>query len=414
MASILSAGTTNSTALNLTADVSGSLILASNNNVTAVTIDANQNATFANNATFTGNVNAPNTFGFKNRIMNGAMVIDQRNAGASVTVDSSNNNPNTLDRFAAYNVNAGSGTFTQQQSTTVPAGFLNSLLTTVGTADTPTGNVGYSMYQRIEGLNISDLNWGTANASTVTLSFWVRSSITGNFPVLLQNSGSVVYYATLYNIPTANTWTKISITITGPTTGTWLTTNGIGIDVNWGFGAGSGLRTVGTTGAWTSNPTAGVVLFNITGATQLIGTNGATFYITGVQFEKGSTATSFDYRPYGTELNLCQRYYWKQTGEFGVNSLGAGFCNATTKARINIQNPVQMRTAPTYSYSGTLYVLNAVASGVTVTSLSNSQIGLLSSMIEFTASGGGLVGGNGTLVIADNASSNFIQASAEL
>jgi len=290
---------------------------------------------------------ASNNVAFRNRIINGAMVLDQRNAGASVTVNSSNNNPNTLDRFAAYNVNAGSGTFTQQQSTTVPAGFVNSLLTTVGTADTPTGNVGYSMYQRIEGLNISDLNWGTADASTVTLSFWVRSSITGNFPVLLQNSGSVVYYATLYNIPTANTWTKISITITGPTTGTWLTTNGIGIDVNWGFGAGSG-RTAGTTGAWTSNPTSGTILLNVTGATQLIGTSGATFYITGVQLEAGTTASPFDYRPYGTELALCQRYYFQSANINDGTQFYAihGYVASGGNVRWFFKIPVPMRTTP--------------------------------------------------------------------
>jgi len=336
--------------------------------------------------------------GFKNRIINGAMVIDQRNAGASVTVNSSNNNPNTLDRFAAYNVNGGSGTFTQQQSTTVPAGFVNSLLTTVGTADTPTGNVGYSMYQRIEGLNISDLNWGTVDASTVTLSFYVRSSITGNFPVLLQNSAYAVYYASLYNIPTANTWTKISITITGPTTGTWLTTNGIGIDVNWGFGAGSG-RTAGTTGAWTSNPTSGTILFNITGATQLIGTSGATFFITGVQLEKGSTATSFDYRPYGTEFNLCQRYYSALPDTGAQNGLGAGVCLNTSNFYFVAVYPVPMRTAPSFTSTGTFQVI--VTTGYTPSSVTLSAAGTTSAALVAAISGpvaasGGFIRGGGS------------------
>jgi hypothetical protein len=285
------------------------------------------------------------------------MVIDQRNAGASVTVNSSNNNPNTVDRFAAYDVNGGSGTFTQQQSTTTTTGFINSLLTTVGTADTPTGNVGYSMYQRIEGLNISDLAWGTANAKTVTLSFWVRSSMTGNFPVLLQNNGWTVYYASLYNIPTANTWTQISITITGPTTGTWLTTNGIGIDINWGFGAGSG-RTAGTTSAWTSNPTSGTILLNATGATQLIGTSGATFYITGVQLEVGTQATSFDFRDYGRELILCQRYYQKITNGVTDRGLGVGFWYNSTTMVSQIAFQVNMRSSPTLDVnSGSNYFI---------------------------------------------------------
>jgi hypothetical protein len=321
--------------------------------MTTIISGSSPSITFSDSTTQSTTAPSTSTFGFKNRIINGGMVIDQRNAGASVTVNSSNSNPNTVDRFAAYDVNGGSGTFTQQQSTTTTTGFINSLLTTVGTADTPTGNVGYSMYQRIEGLNISDLAWGTANAKTVTLSFWVRSSMTGNFPVLLQNNGWTVYYASLYNIPTANTWTQISITITGPTTGTWLTTNGIGIDINWGFGAGSG-RTAGTTGAWTSNPTSGTILLNATGATQLIGTSGATFYITGVQLEVGSQATSFDFRDYGRELFLCQRYYylWAPT----ANSLvyGQVMHNITSSGAYgSFTLPVIMRSPPTLTTQGT-------------------------------------------------------------
>ena len=361
-------------------------------------------------------VSSSGLYGFKNRILNGQMVIDQRNAGASVTVNSSNSNPNTLDRFAAYNVNGGSGTFTQQQSTTVPAGFVNSLLTTVGTADTPTGNVGYSIYQRIEGLNISDLGWGTADASTVTLSFWVRSSITGNFPVLLQNSAYAVYYASLYNIPTANTWTKISITITGPTTGTWLTTNGIGIDVNWGFGAGSGLRTIGTTGAWATNPTASVVLFNVTGATQLIGTSGATFYITGVQLEKGSTATSFDYRPFGTELQLCQRYYQQINGNSFVGTtaygmIGSGMVFTTTQADISIPLKVSMRATPTISQSTTTIQVGGALYASTGIGDAGSTPNVIFARIS---NAGTMTAGYGANFLSNNNTAGYFAASAEL
>jgi hypothetical protein len=272
------------------------------------------------------------------------------------------------------------------------------------------------MYQRIEGLNISDLNWGTADASTVTLSFWVRSSITGNFPVFLQNSAYAVYYASLYNIPTANTWTKISITITGPTTGTWLTTNGIGIDVNWGFGAGSGLRTVGTTGAWTSNPTAGVVLFNITGATQLIGTSGATFYITGVQLEKGSTATSFDYRPYSTELALCERYCIQFTSTTYNNPLGGIgiFLNGSASGLFG--GRFRMRAAPTATYTGAgPYMADAAGDLKTVSSVSVYATGannFVEWQFNFPAMGGGAYGGKSCYFITNVGS--YLRLDAEL
>jgi len=354
------------------------------------------------------------TVGFKNRIINGAMQIDQRLRGASQTPTAQN--LYNIDRW--YTTGGGAGlSFTVQQnqgSITPPPGFTNYLGITSTAANTPgSGTLNGRFIQPIEGFNTSDLAWGTANAQPVTLSFWVQSSLTGQFAVSPAMSGGDPQYGGIYTINSANTWEYKTIVIPGPTIGSgWNEgTNSNGVAFNFWLLAGSQLVS-NCANTWSTGLYGGINM--PTGSVNLLATNGATWKITGVQLEKGSTATSFDYRPYGTELALCQRYYWKQTGEFGVNSLGAGFCNATTKARINIQNPVQMRTAPTYSYSGTLLLLNAVASGVTVTSLSSTQAGLLSSMIEFTASGGGLVGGDGTLVLADNATSNFIQASAEL
>jgi hypothetical protein len=244
------------------------------------------------------------TVGFKNRIFNGQMVIDQRNAGASLAITTTGQY--SVDRFQGGVYGSGTGRFSLQQSSTVPAGFTNSLLATVTTADaSPSASYGYAITQPIEGYNIADLGWGTANAQSATLSFWVRSSVTGTFPVVFQNNAADKAYGGQYTISSANTWEQKSIVVSGVTSGTWLTTNGAGIYVNFGLGGGSnrtmssGLQTIG--GALTT--------MNVTGSTQLIATNGATFYITGVQLEKGSTATSFDYRPYGTELLLCQRYY---------------------------------------------------------------------------------------------------------
>jgi hypothetical protein len=237
-------------------------------------------------------------FGFKNRIINGAMVIDQRNAGASVTQTSSY--PYTLDRWQCGG--SVSSKFTVQQSSTAPTGFVNSSLITSSSAYTVGAGENFVFFQNIEGYNTADLMWGTANAQTVTLSFWVRSSLTGTFGGSIQNSATNRSYPFTYTISTANTFEYKTITIAGDTSGTWLTTNGIGIIVRYGLGVGS--TGSGTAGAW-----AGANYLSATGATSVVGTSGATWYVTGVQLEKGSTATSFDYRPYGTELALCQRYF---------------------------------------------------------------------------------------------------------
>ena len=240
---------------------------------------------------------ADSSLGFRNRIINGAMVIDQKNAGASVTPTTGTY---TLDRWRAYQNVAGK--FTVQQSSTAPAGFTNSTLITSTSAYTASGTDLFLFMQYIEGYNAADLGWGTANAQTVTLSFWVRSSLTGTFGGALVNGAEDRNYPFTYTISSANTFEQKTITIAGDTSGTWLKTNGLGMQVNFGIGAGSTYS--GTAGAWAAG-----AKFTATGATSVVGTNGATFYITGVQLEKGSTATSFDYRPYGAELALCQRYF---------------------------------------------------------------------------------------------------------
>jgi hypothetical protein len=254
--------------------------------------------------------------GFKNRIINGAMVLDQRNAGASYTLTSSQTY--TLDRF--FGAEDTDGVMTVQQSSTAPTGFNFSALCTATTADASLGSTQHVyLGQKIEGFNTADLGWGTANAQTVTLSFWVRSSLTGTFGGSITNSAFSRSYPFSYTISSANTWEKKSVTIAGDTTGTWVgATNGAGIQLLFGLGVGSSFS--GTAGAW-----AAAGLMSVTGAVSVIGTLNANWYITGVQLEKGSTATSFDYRPYGTELNLCQRYYEKtfDTGTAPSNNQGA-------------------------------------------------------------------------------------------
>jgi hypothetical protein len=276
----------------------------------------------------------------RNRIINGAMVIDQRNAGASVTP----NGGYTLDRWAAGNSQASK--FSVQQnagSVTLPAGFTYYLGVTSLSAYTVGAAEQFFMYQPIEGYNVADLGWGTANAKTVTLSFQVRSSLTGTFGGSILNSSQNRSYPFSYTISSANTWEQKSVTIAGDTSGTWLTTNGIGMYISIGLGVGA--TNSGTAGAW-----AGTTYYSATGATSVVGTNGATLYFTGVQLEVGTQATSFEYRQYGTELALCQRYYQQITG----GALGVTY--STTAANWGQAFPVQMRTAPTCAVSAALAV----------------------------------------------------------
>jgi hypothetical protein len=226
---------------------------------------------------------------------------------------------------------------TAQQSSTVPAGFNKSLLYTTGTGATPSATDRNTIVHIIEGNNVSDLGWGAAGAQTVTLSFWVRSSLTGTFGGALANGSVNRSYPFTYTISSANTWEQKSITIAGDTSGTWLKDNGAGIYV-W-FDMGCGSTYLATAGAWATGDYRGA-----TGDTKLISTTGATFYITGVQLEKGATATSFDYRPYGTELALCQRYLPAYNGSV-LNFIGQAY--STSTAIITVSFPVVTRTATT-------------------------------------------------------------------
>jgi hypothetical protein len=332
--------------------------------------------------------------GFKNRLINSAMVIDQRNAGASVTPT---NGQYTLDRWT-YSL-AQTSKLTTQQSTTAPTGFASSLLVTSSSAYAVLTGDNFNVLQWIEGYNTADLGWGAAGASTVTLSFWVRSSLTGTFGGSIVNNNQNYSYPFSYTISVANTFEYKTITIAGPTAGTWsntTTTRNIGV---W-IGLGAGASASGTAGAW-----AAAGYYNATGATSVVGTNGATFYITGVQLEKGSTATSFDYRPYGTELALCQRYYVRYSGNGYVGP--TGIIASTTSAYIGI--PISMRATPTPSYSNAY--LNDISGNPAITSISASSASINIVTLTVNATGGGLTAGRAAIIYANT---GYIDLSAEL
>ncbi len=341
-------------------------------------------------------------FAMRNRIINGDMRIDQRNAGASVTAGSTY----PVDRFSSYR-SGGTGAYTAQQSSVAPAGFRNSIIATV--TSTGTSNEA-SIYQVVEGFNVADLNLGTANAVTFTLSFWVRSSVTGTYSLSFRASGGTRSYVTTYTINSANTWEQKTITVAGDTTGTWNTTNGAGLIIDWSLGQAN--LTTSTLNAW-----QGSNLVFATGSTNLLATNGATFYITGVQLEKGSTATSFDYRPYGQELALCQRYYYRfNPTSSSSNTLGSGFVQDSTNAQILHFFPVSMRTSPTaLEQSGTAgnYAIRATGGVTTCSTVPTfGDANTNTSQVLLTVASG-LTGGQAILARAVNTSA-WLAWSAEL
>jgi hypothetical protein len=355
------------------------------------------------NGSITANAVTPSV-NMKNRIINGAMVIDQRNAGASVTPTS--NFTYTLDRWVAGLIQ--SSKFSVQQSSVAPAGFSNSILITSLSAYSVTSSDYFNINQFIEGFNWADLGFGTSDAKTVTLSFWVRSSLTGTFGGVLGNSAGSRTYPFTYTISAANTWEYKTITIAGDTTGTWVgATNGIGARLWINLGAGSTFS--GTAGAWSSSN-----LVAPTGATSVVGTNGATFYITGVQLEVGSTATSFDYRPYGTELALCQRYYFKNGGANQYVRIGTGPANSTTAALITVFMQTPMRAQPTaVTQTGGFGVwAGATVFSVSAVSIDTTSTSPYTTVINATSSG--LTIGTTYQLIGNNDGTASIALSAEL
>ena len=350
-------------------------------------------------------------FSFRNRIINGDMGIAQRGTGATSNgVANSTLVYNTIDRWGYWAQDVSK--FTVTQSSTAPTGFSTSALITSSTALSVSSSTYYSFAQRIEGFNFADLGFGTANAKSFTVSFWVRSSITGTFPFHCLNSGYSRSYASTFTINAANTWEQKTITVAGDTSGTWVgATNGYGIEVGFTLAAGSTWFSP-SANTWSSTPFG----MGLSGATNFLATNGATLNITGFQLEVGSAATPFERRPYGTELALCQRYYFRFVPGASSTFVTGGYNSSSTQFQGFLSFPVTMRTSPTaLEQSGTASNYGVVnQNGLTVCSSvptfqdGNTQL----ARVAFTVSSGLTGGGAG--VARSEAANAFLAWSVEL
>ena len=262
-------------------------------------------STSGSGITFSNDIVPATPLSHRNMIINGAMQVAQRGTsftgfGASVNY--------SLDRFFTYHNSDGAFTISQESSV-VPTGFKNSLKILITTADSSlTASQRLIVGTRLEGNTVSHLNFGTANAETVTLSFYVRSSITGTHGGAINNGSDNRSYPFTYIISSADTWERKSITIAGDQTGTWATDNGRSLQVIWGLGAGTSFSA--SAGSWGAGD-----ISSATGATTaVLGTINSTWYLSGVQLELGSVATPFEHRSYADELRRCHRYFERFTG----------------------------------------------------------------------------------------------------
>ena len=274
----------------------------------------------------------------RNLIINGAMQVWQRGTGSTAV---GSTNTYHADRWLAREDSDGS--LTTEQSTDAPANFKYSNKVTVTSADTSIGAAQKCYFsQRVEGTVFDSLGFGTSAAKTTTLSFYVKSSLTGTFSGSLTNDNNNRSYPYEYTISSANTWERKSVTFPGDTTGTWDTGSSDWLELYWDLGIGSNFE--GSAGAWVAAQD-----FGTSGSTKLIGTNGATWLISGVQWEQGETATPFEHRSFGDELASCQRYYYQMAKvSAGAEVVIAGATSGGTN--FSAYMPLVMRSAPTITW----------------------------------------------------------------
>lgn len=341
----------------------------------------------------------PSGLGFRNMVINGAMVVDQRYSGASVTPTATQY---VVDRWEYQTSVASKMTVGQNlNSATPPAGFSKYLGVQTGAAANVTvgGADFYCINHKIEGFSTAQLAWGTASAKPAVLSFWVRSSVTGTHGIAFRNGNNTRSYPVTYTISAANTWEYKTLQIPGDTTGTWATDNTNGVIITFSLGMGSGFS--GPAGVW-----AGANYAAPNGAVKVVETNNATFQLTGVQLEQNVQPTTFEQRPISVELLMCKRYFWRC-----VDPAGVGVNDSNIRCtRTLIPFHTEMRAAPTSVVSGTLNFWNGGVTG-TATGLIGTFNTKHHGQLDFNG-GAGTAGGACTLYTTGG--SQYIDFNSEL
>ena len=369
-------------------------------------------AAFMDSSAFYGTGNSAS---FRNRVINGDMRIDQRNSGATLT-NQSTGGTYIVDRFRSAGNAPATGRWSMQRFNDAPPGFFNSVGITVTTAQSAfTGSENVAISHMIEGNNIADLGWGTSAAQPISFSFWVKSSVVGRYSVTVHNNSGSIAYPFAYTINAASTWEYKSVTIPGPTTGTWGTDVGLGIRLDFGITASP--NNLGPTGLWTIADYSGTTA-------NLFATNGNTFRLTGVQLEKGTVATPFEHRSFGTELASCMRYFYaiKSTGVGNGDGTGLnGVIGGNTAVhRTQAPHPVIMRATPSLTFSnistqGTDLRVYDASTSPNITSVGSNFSNANAFQFDCTASSGGLTTGRAAVILWSNSiTGGYIWVSAEI
>ena len=369
-------------------------------------------ATTGTLATTTQVDNVYNSLGVRNLIINGDMRIAQR----GTTFTSQTSTAYHLDRWEVSAYNLASGVYRVYQDTDVPSGqgFVNSLRLDCTTANgTQNANEQVYLQQQIEAQNFNHLKYFTASPDTVTLSFWIKSNLTGTYAVQLklsdngsaENNTSTQDYNTTYTISASNTWEKKTVTIEldDNATPTKSTGNALGGAISFWFGAGSS-RQGRTADSWGANGNATTSADNL----NILGSTSNDVWITGVQLEIGSS-TPFEHRPYDMELARCMRYY-ELINDNNYNSYGvmAGDTSQGFKGCIDYQQI--KRATPTITITGS-FLIQGNSNQPGTTSMGTSGIGKRSVYISGTGTGSNITNGFAYNLLDVN---GYINVDAEL
>jgi hypothetical protein len=324
-----------------------------------------------------------NSNNFRNIIINGDMSIAQR--GTSFTGLGNGDSQYTLDRFRFEEAGAPTFEFTLSQDTNVPTGqgFATSLKMDCTTAQgSLASGDACQIVQKLEGQMLQYLKKGTANAESLTLSFWVKSNKTGTYIFEIFDNDNSRTISKSYTVDVSNTWEKKTITLSGDTTGSFNNDNGQSAAILFWLGAGTNFTSGTLQTSWGTNTAANRAV----GQVNLADDTANEWYITGVQLEAGTTASDFEFLPHDVNLARCQRYFQSLNGATGT-LIGSGITKTSTTSRVYVNFINPMRSSPTATFS-TLAISDAVNYGPAVTSIDSIISGITSARLDLIHASG--------------------------